>query len=187
VTEQKAAHAKAVGVMDEVYDLIEKHCSSSTHIDTELVKALKIDCEGLDLANHSTYLDTFPPTFFEPLPLERLPPLDLRNAQTREKYELQKKIVSGPSLYERTPLGNAQSLLSKIMWSFSTFPRQVPGDLGAFPIDQDSHTYNSHSIASHHLQLKVHAIPDRSYHVSQQAHTFGTQSQEPRTTPSRPA
>jgi hypothetical protein len=45
VTEQKAAHAKAVGAMDEVYDLIEKHCSSSTHIDTGLLKALKIDCE----------------------------------------------------------------------------------------------------------------------------------------------
>jgi hypothetical protein len=85
VTEQKAAHAKAVRVMGEVYDLIEEHCSSSTHIGTELLKALKIDCEGLDLANHSAYLDTFPLTFFESLPLERLPPLDLRNTQTRER------------------------------------------------------------------------------------------------------
>lgn len=77
--------------MYDVYDLIEEHCSSSTHIDTELLKTLKVGCRGLDLDNHSTYLDTLPPTFFEPLPVERLPPLDLRNAQTREKYELTKK------------------------------------------------------------------------------------------------
>ncbi|KAF7121624.1 hypothetical protein CNMCM5793_009095 [Aspergillus hiratsukae] len=128
VADRKAAHAKAVEVLDELYDLIEEHCSFSTHIDTELLRTLKIDCRDLDLANHSPYLNSFLPVFFEPLPLARLPPLDLRNAQTREKYELQKKILSGPSRYERTPRDSAQSLSTKIMWSFSTFPREVPGN-----------------------------------------------------------
>jgi hypothetical protein len=113
--------------MDELYDLIEEHCSLSTHIDTELLRTLKIDCRDLDLANHGPYLDSFLPVFFEPLPPGQLPPLDLRDAETKEEYEVTKTILSGPSRYERTAHDSAHSLSSNIMSTFSTFPREVPG------------------------------------------------------------
>ncbi|GFG18790.1 hypothetical protein IFM5058_09367 [Aspergillus udagawae] len=128
VAEKKAAHAKAVEVMDEIYDLIEEHCSFGTHIDTELLMTLKTVCRDLDLANHGTYLDSFLPVFFEPLPPEQLPPVDLRDAETKRKYEFTKKVLSGPSRYERTAHDSAHSLSSNIMSTFSTLPREVPGD-----------------------------------------------------------
>ncbi|PKX91481.1 uncharacterized protein P174DRAFT_422642 [Aspergillus novofumigatus IBT 16806] len=93
VAEKKAAHANAVEVMDEIYDLTEEHCSFGTHIDTELLKSLKTDCRDLNLANHGTYLDSFLPVFFEPLPPEQLPPVDLRDAETKRNYEFTKKSI----------------------------------------------------------------------------------------------
>jgi hypothetical protein len=128
VAEKKAAHAKAVEVMDEIYDLIEEHCSFGTHIDAELLKTLKTDCRDLGLANHGAYPDPFLPVFFEPLPPEQLPPVDLRNAETKKEYEFTKKVLSGPSRYERTAHDSAHSLSSNIMSTFSTLPREVLGE-----------------------------------------------------------
>lgn len=127
VAEKKAAHAKAVEVMNETHDLIQERCSFSTHIDTELLETLKTDCRNLDLTNHGTYPDSFLPVFFEPLPPDQLPPLDLRKAENKKEYEPKKKILSGPSRYEKTAHDSAHSLSSHIIPTFTQFLREVPG------------------------------------------------------------